>query len=193
MSDTVIEKLPDEELKAARPHLEELETMPRHPVRVVCENIRSLYNVGAIFRTADGALIEELHLCGYTGYPPRKEIDKTALGAVTSVPWSRHEDTTGLIVDLKKKGYHCVALEHTRHSLEYNSFHYSWPLCLVIGNEVEGVTPEVLALCDDAVEIPMYGLKQSLNVSVAFGILAYHVVENFRIKKAGGSKKNGVL
>ncbi len=175
-----IEKLIHETLKSARPTLEDLKGMRRHPVRIVCENIRSLYNVGSIFRTSDGAFIEELHLCGYTGYPPRKEIDKTALGSVESVPWSRHGDTAALLRNLKAQGYHCVALEHTSSSEIYTEFEYRYPLCLVLGNEVEGVTQEVLACCDDAVEIPMFGLKQSLNVSVAFGILAYHVVGDYR-------------
>lgn len=182
MPEKHIEKLTHETLKAARPTIDELKVMSRHPVRIVCENIRSLYNVGAIFRTADGALIEELHLCGYTGYPPRKEIDKTALGSVESVPWSRHEDTVGLLTSLKNQGYCCIALEHTESSLPYNEFDYTYPLCLVLGNEVEGVTPEALACCDGAVEIPMYGLKQSLNVSVAAGILAFHLVNDFQEK-----------
>ncbi len=175
MTDRHIRKLSHEELKAARPGETEFVGLPRLPVTVVCENIRSLYNVGSIFRTSDGAGIEKLYLCGYTGYPPRSEIEKTALGSVRSVPWEYVPNQFEAVRHLKKQGYSIIALEHTSGSVCYNEASYSFPLCLLIGNEVSGVTDELLTLCDMAVDIPMHGLKQSLNVSVAYGILVYHV------------------
>jgi tRNA G18 (ribose-2'-O)-methylase SpoU len=182
MTESRIRKLRHEELKAARPGESELRELPRNPVTVVSENIRSLYNVGSIFRTSDGAGIEKLYLCGYTGHPPRPEIDKTALGSVESVPWEYVPNQFEAVRHLKKLGYHIVALEHTSGSVTYDKASYSFPLCLVIGNEVSGITDELLSLCDMAVDIPMFGMKQSLNVSVAYGILVYHVVRVLRME-----------
>ncbi len=173
-------KLTDGELKAARPAPGDILGVKRYPVAVILENIRSLNNVGSIFRTADGAGIGELCICGYTGYPPRAEIDKTALGSVEFVPWRRVPNQFEALREYRARGYCIAALEHTSAGIPYNGAEYRFPLCLVIGNEVQGVTPEFLSLCDMAVEIPMFGRKQSLNVAVAFGIMAYHLVERYR-------------
>lgn len=175
-----IRKLTDEEIHSARPNLEELSCMKRFPVSIVLENIRSLYNVGSMFRTADGAGIEKLYICGYTGYPPRKEIAKTALGAVDSVPWERCPNTFEVIYRLRAQGYQIVSLEHTDKSVTYTEADYNYPVCLVLGNEVKGVTPEIVAESDMAVDIPMFGIKQSLNVSVACGIALYRIVDKCR-------------
>ena len=175
-------KLSNEEIKGKRPGIAELADTERFPVAVIAENVRSLYNVGSMFRTSDGALIEKLWLCGYTGFPPRKEIDKTALGSVETVPWEHNEDTVSVIKKLKAEGYSIVALEHTDASVNYLHAEYKFPLCLMLGNEVEGLSEEAVALADSAVEIPMYGIKQSLNVSVAYGIVVYHLIEEFRRK-----------
>ncbi len=177
-------KLANEVIKGKRPGAEELEAAQRFPVAVIAENVRSLYNVGSMFRTSDGALIEKLWLCGYTGYPPRKEIDKTALGSVQTVPWEHNEDTVSVIKKLKSEGYSIVALEHTDSSENFLEAEYKFPMCLMLGNEVEGLSEEAVALADSAVEIPMYGIKQSLNVSVAYGILVYHLIEEFRKKQS---------
>lgn len=176
-------KLSNEEIKGKRPGIDELEETKRFPVAVIAENVRSLYNVGSMFRTSDGALIEKLWLCGYTGFPPRKEITKTALGSVETVPWENNTDTVSVIKKLKSEGYSIVALEHTDSSVNYLEAEYKFPVCLMLGNEVEGLSEEAVALADMAVEIPMYGIKQSLNVSVAYGILVYHLIEEFRKKK----------
>jgi tRNA G18 (ribose-2'-O)-methylase SpoU len=176
----MINKLSHEEIKSKRPGLNEISSIRRLPVAVVAENIRSLYNVGSIFRTSDGAAVEKLWLCGYTGYPPRKEIDKTALGSVDSVPWEYNEDTVSVVKNLKNKGYCIAALEHTDKSCIYNKAEYDFPLCLIIGNEVEGLSGEIVSLCDMAIEIPMHGLKQSLNVSVAYGIMIYHLMADYK-------------
>lgn len=175
-----MKKLSNEVIKGNRPGIEELKEASRFPVSVIAENVRSLYNVGSMFRTSDGALIEKLWLCGYTGFPPRKEIDKTALGSVETVPWENNPDTQSVIKKLKGDGYSIVALEHTDSSVNYLQAEYKFPLCIMLGNEVEGLSEEAVALADSAVEIPMYGIKQSLNVSVAYGIIIYHIIEEFR-------------
>lgn len=174
--DPIIKKT-EEELHGERSAREALREGERFPVILFCENIRSLYNVGSLFRTCDGARVRSLYLCGYTGYPPRKEIDKTALGSVDTVPWVHNTDPVAALRRLKDEGYQVVALEHTHASVPYTEAVYTFPLCLVLGNEVEGVTQELLDLCDMAVEIPMYGSKESLNVSVAGGIALYHLVD----------------
>lgn len=183
MAHDAIRKLSHLELKSARPELDELKEMERLPISVVCEDIRSLYNVGSIFRTSDGAGIEKLYLCGYTGYPPRPEIDKTALGSVESVPWEYRPNQFEVIRELRNRGYRIVALEHTNMSSPFTEAQYEFPICLVVGNEVKGITDELLSLCDAAVDIPMHGLKQSLNVTVAYGILAYHVAGLWKKQK----------
>lgn len=179
-------KLSNEEIKGKRPGIDELRGYERFPVAVIAENVRSLYNVGSMFRTSDGALIEKLMLCGYTGYPPRKEIDKTALGSVETVPWEHNPDAISVIQNFKSAGYSIVALEHTDSSLNYLEAEYKFPICLMVGNEVDGLSHEAVELADMAVEIPMYGIKQSLNVSVAYGILVYHLISEFRKKCTGG-------
>lgn len=147
----------------------------RLPFCVVINNIRSLYNVGAIFRTADGIGIEKLWLCGITGYPPQSGIAKTALGAQESVPWEYRKDIIALLKELKSQGYQVVLLEQIAGSVSHDSFKPSSPVCLVVGNEVSGISDELLTLCDVAVEIDMDGVKNSLNVAVAFGIIGYHI------------------
>ncbi|MBI5421510.1 RNA methyltransferase [Candidatus Peregrinibacteria bacterium] len=142
-------------------------------VYALLHNIRSLHNVGSIFRTSDGAGIRKLYLCGETGYPPRAEIAKTALGADGSVPWEYWMDSVECVAKLKKEGVRIVGLELTPTSVDYRAFVAKGPVCLVVGNEVGGLPPELVALCDECVQIPMAGIKESLNVSVAFGIAAY--------------------
>jgi tRNA G18 (ribose-2'-O)-methylase SpoU len=175
-----IEKIPPESLKELQKPESETQARTVFPVCALIENIRSLYNVGSIFRTSDGAGIEHLYLGGYTGFPPRKEISKTSLGSVDYVPWTHDSDAITLAKDIKKRGYKLIALEHTKQSVGYDAFEYDFPLCFVLGNEVEGMSQELLDLCDSAIEIPMFGKKQSLNVSVAFGIIAYHIAKQYR-------------
>lgn len=154
----------------------------RLPFVAVLNNIRSLYNVGSIFRTADGAGIEKLYLCGATGIPPDTKISKTALGAEKTVSWTFCKDALSCIRDLKAQGYKIVLLEQTVQSKPYEDFIPQPPVALVIGNEISGVSDDLLALSDTAVEIEMDGLKNSLNVTVAFGILAYHIKNQLKIK-----------
>ena len=142
---------------------------------VVLNNIRSLHNVGSIFRTADGAGVEKIWLCGITGYPPQGGIAKTALGSENHVPWEYREDGLKLLKELKSKGYQIVLLEQIQGSIGYDQVKLKAPVCLVLGNEVSGIADALLDLCDQAVEIDMAGIKNSLNVAVAFGVMAYQI------------------
>ncbi len=147
---------------------------PRLPLSVVLNDIRSLYNVGSIFRTADGAGVEKIWLCGITGYPPQKDIHKTALGAEESVAWEYRKDIIAVLEEFKKKNYHIVLLEQMEGSIPYQQFSIKRPVCLIVGNEITGISDEILSYCDSSIDIEMAGVKNSLNVSVAFGIIAYH-------------------
>lgn len=142
---------------------------------VICHNIRSLHNIGSIFRTADGAGVSKIFLCGITGTPPRKEISKVALGAENSVPWEKHRQTARLIKKLKKEGVKIIALEQTKKSVSYDKFKSRFSLALILGEETKGLPKKILDSCDAAIEIPMAGEKESLNVSVAFGIAVYEI------------------
>lgn len=151
---------------------------------MVLEDIRSLYNVGSIFRSADAFLMNELVLTGYTPTPPRKEIAKTALGADATVPWrsvsdqeDRSQNAVQVIQDLKAGGWNVFALEITTKPKPLNQISQDmYPLCIVVGNELTGVSPEALSVCDGALEIGMFGVKHSLNVAVAAGIAMYEAV-----------------
>lgn len=152
----------------------------RMPISVILHNIRSMYNVGSLFRTADSARLSDLVMCGFTPHPPRKEIEKTALGAVESVPWKYFEKISDAIEEQKNKGVKVIALELTNKKRQYTSLEKNdFPLCLVLGNELVGIDDDVLNMCDDAVEIPMYGVKHSLNVSVSAGIAVYEALRKW--------------
>ncbi len=148
----------------------------RLPIYVVLENVRALFNVGAIFRTADAVRASGCTLTGFTGCPPRKEIRRVALGAEESVPWTYVEDSLTAIRLLKERGVQVVGLEQTGGSEDFRSFDYKLPVAAVLGHEVEGIHPETLEACDAVVEIPMLGSKHSLNVSVAGGIMLYELL-----------------
>jgi len=148
---------------------------PRLDFSVVLNNIRSLHNVGSIFRSADGVGVKKIWLCGITGYPPNHQISKTALGAEGQVPWEYQKDAISVIKEHKDLGCQIVLLEQLDESQPFESFKPEEKICLVIGNEIEGVSEKVVQYCDQALEIEMRGLKNSLNVSVAFGIVAYHI------------------
>ncbi|MDT8325285.1 MAG: RNA methyltransferase [Bacteroidota bacterium] len=170
-----IRKLRHEEI--TRTPLEEIGEKARHPLVVVVDNVRSLYNVGSIFRSCDGALVEKLYLCGFTPFPPRKEISKTALSATETVPWEHVYDITEALAQLKDNGYRIAALEHTSGSISCFDMGVDlFPLAVIVGNEITGISDSALAHCDMAVEIPMFGVKQSLNVAVATGVLCFECV-----------------
>ncbi len=174
-------KLRHDELLTQRLNNETALAAKRHPVSLLLHNIRSLYNVGSLFRTADAALAEKLYLCGYTPAPPRKEIEKTALGAVDSVPWEYEQSIKTMIRKIRSQNVKVLALELTNNSRSvYEIEKNDYPLCLVLGNEITGVDDDVLAECDGALEIPMYGVKHSLNVSVAGGIALFEAVREWK-------------
>lgn len=137
---------------------------------VVCDNIRSLENIGSIFRTADALNIDKIFLCGICGKPPHQKISKSALGAEKWIAWEYCGSTWKLIERLKKEKVFVVALEQAKNSLVYTKFKPKFPLALVIGNEIKGVSPSVLKRADRIISLPMFGRKESLNVAVAFGI-----------------------
>lgn len=149
-------------------------SLKQQEIVLVCQNIRSLHNVGSFFRTGDAYGVGRIFLCGYTGAPPRAEISKVALGAEGWIPWEKRRDTWRLLEDLRADGYQIVALEQGRGSRPITKFAPKYPLALILGNEVAGITKQILKRSDAVVHLPMYGKKESLNVSVAAGIaLAY--------------------
>ena len=179
-----MKKLSHDEIAKHRFTIEQLHQAERNPIYVILDNVRSLYNVGSIFRTSDGARVSKLFLCGYTPFPPRKEIEKTALGATKTVPWEYTKDPLSAIHIMKSQDIPICVLEHTDHSTPYSSLRKEdFPLCLVIGNEITGVSKELLQQADKAIDIPMFGLKQSLNVAVAFGIAVFEFVRVLRISQ----------
>ena len=175
-----MKKLTHDEISINRSKIEDLHKVKKLPVYVVLDSIRSNYNVGSIFRTSDGAMIEKLYLCGYTPHPPKREILKTALGATESVSWEYVKDAKGIITKLKSQGIGICALELTDASKKYYEIsNNDFPICLLIGNEITGVSQELIDLCDFSIEIPQYGIKQSLNVAVAYGIAIFELRKVF--------------
>ena len=149
-------------------------TEGRFPLIAILDNIRSMYNVGSIFRTSDGARIEAIYTVGYTPHPPRKEIEKTALDATRTVPHKHFKTITEAINACKEKGMKIAVLELTDESQSiFDLFVQDFPMALVIGNEITGVSDEALELCDFAIHIPMFGAKHSLNVAVAYGVAVF--------------------
>lgn len=176
-----MKKLTHDEIASRRLDIDAIPDHKRLPVTVIVDNIRSLYNVGSIFRTSDGALIQKLILTGYTPRPPRKEIEKTALGATKSIPWEYVASPHAALDALRSDGYRICCLELTTGSIPYFSVRKNdFPLCLIVGNEITGVSKELIAQCDLGFEIPMFGAKQSLNVAVAYGIAVFELSRIWR-------------
>ena len=163
----------NDELKADRPTIEEVKFIPRLPISILVENVRSVHNVGSIFRSADGFGAEKIHLTGYTAYPPRQDLHKTALGAEDVVPWDYDEDPIKTARLIKKAGYSLVLVEQTHDSVSIYDMDFKFPICFIVGNEVDGVSEALSKEADFHVELPMRGIKQSLNVSVATGIALF--------------------
>lgn len=150
----------------------------KHPVIIVLDNIRSMHNVGSVFRSADAFLAEAICLCGYTPQPPHRDIHKTALGATETVDWLYFPTTLEAVQDLKKRNYSVYAVEQAEGSISLEKFIAGdEKIAIVFGNEVGGVDAEVLALCDGCIEIPQFGTKHSLNISVAAGIVLWKLAE----------------
>lgn len=176
-----MKKLTHPELQARQTEIQS--TVEKIPLIVVLNNIRSLYNVGSIFRTADGVGVEKLYLCGITPIPPDNQITKTALGAERTVKWKFFERAIDAVKQAKADGYKIVLLEQTQTSQLYQDFIPQGPTCLVLGNENSGVSDELLSLSDSSIEIEMAGLKNSLNVSVAFGIVGYAIRNSYKVNR----------
>jgi 23S rRNA (guanosine2251-2'-O)-methyltransferase len=163
--------------------LDKVHAADKLPVYVLLDSIRSNYNVGSIFRTSDGAMIKKLFLCGFTPHPPKKEILKTSLGSTESVEWEYVKNPVDVVQRLRNEGVKICALELTEGSTPYFSITQAdFPLCLLVGNEITGVRQELLDLCDMALEIPQYGIKQSLNVAVAYGISIFELRKIYQLK-----------
>lgn len=178
-----MKKLKLEEL--GRISVDEFKGAEKIPVCILLDNVRSLHNVGSAFRTADAFRIEKIYLTGITGTPPHREIQKTALGATESVSWEYHEKPEMIAEVLKAAGYEIVAVEQTTESKALHTFAPSQQkkYCLVFGNEINGVSDAVIALADQAVEIPQTGTKHSLNISVCLGIVVWDVFKKLRLEE----------
>lgn len=155
---------------------------PKVPLVMVLDNIRSVHNVGSVLRTADAMRIEAVYMCGITATPPSAEMHKTALGAEDSVTWCYYNDTLQVVSELKAAGYVVLAVEQVEGSLKLGAFKFdpSKRYALVMGNEVKGVRQDVVDACDQALEIPQYGTKHSMNVSVTAGIVMWEATSAFR-------------
>lgn len=173
-----MKKLTHEEVGKKRISIDESKSIKRNPIYVLCDNIRSIYNVGSIFRTSDAALIEKLYLTGFTPHPPRPEIEKVALGSTNSVPWEFVKNPADALQELKSKNIRIASLEIAENSRNYTDLHpVDFPLCLILGNELSGVSNELIELSDFTIEIPQYGFKHSMNVAVAYGIAVFEMVK----------------
>lgn len=155
--------------------------VPKIPVVVVLDNVRSAQNVGSVFRTADSFRIEKIFLCGITAKPPLREINKTALGATKTVDWQYYLNTTSCVDELRKKGYRCASVEQTENAIQVGTFQpdKNEKYALVFGNEVDGVDQEVVNRCDFSLEIPQFGTKHSLNISVCAGVVIWEMAKAF--------------
>lgn len=160
-----------------KPTFAQLAMRKRSPIYAIFENVRSRYNVGAMFRTSDAVLVKKVFLTGATPCPPHKLIDKSALGATDVVPWEYASSSHDVIKTLKKEGVFVVALEVTNSSKQYNKVKYEFPICLVVGNEARGIGKTTLDLCDAIIDIPMLGRAGSLNVATAYGISVFEILK----------------
>ncbi len=157
--------------------LRAIKTSAKNDIVVVLDNIKSMYNVGAIFRTCEGAKVKKMMLCGITATPPRDKIYKTSMGTVDLVEWEYFDDTAKAVAKLKDEGYKIVALEQTDDSVHYKKADYSAPLAIILGHEKNGVSHKVLDMADLAVEIPMHGQANSLNVATSAGVIIFEAIE----------------
>ncbi len=171
-------KLSMEEL--GRKSVDEFKQSDKTPVIVVLENIRSAYNVGSVFRTSDAFLVEAIYIIGYTSQPPHTEIKKTALGAEESVTWKHFDTSAEAIVDLKENGYNIYAVEQVEGSFKLNAigFEMDEKIAVIFGNEKAGVEQSTISLCDGCIEIPQLGMKHSLNIATAAGVVLWELVRN---------------
>ncbi len=176
-----MQKLKNEELN--RLNVEDYKLAKKLPIVLVLDNIRSLNNIGSIFRTADAFCIERIYLCGITASPPHREIHKTALGATESVEWKYFESVDEAVLKLKRNDYQILAIEQTKNSVLLNKFKPAGTgkFALVFGNEVHGVDEKIITIADHCIEIPQKGTKHSFNVSVSVGIVWWYILINLSV------------
>ena len=176
-------KLENSELE--RKSIEDFKTSEKTPLILVLDDIRSLHNIGSVFRTADAFLIEKIILCGITATPPNKEIHKTALGATETVAWELHESVLEVIENLKKDNVQTLAIEQVESAVFLQDFKVepNQKYALVFGNEVYGVSQDAVAICDGCIEIPQLGTKHSLNISVSAGIVVWDLFQKLNWPK----------
>jgi 23S rRNA (guanosine2251-2'-O)-methyltransferase len=155
----------------------------RLPAVVLLDDVRSMYNVGAFFRTADGVGLEKVCLCGITAHPPKKAIAKTALGAEETVPWEHNWDALAMAQTLQANGFEIAAIETGRQAIDLFEWQPRFPVCVAFGHEVDGLRPELLAMAHSHVRIPMFGSKKSLNVATAGGIVLYEILRKYLLRK----------
>jgi len=160
--------------------MNEQESFIRLPAAVLLDNVRSMYNVGAFFRAADGVALEKLCLCGITAHPPKKAITKTALGAEETVPWEHDWDAVHMAERLRQSGFSITAIETGAQAVDLYEWKPTFPVCVAFGHEVDGLRPELLAMADAHVRIPMLGTKKSLNVATAGGVVLYELLRKWR-------------
>ena len=166
-----------EELGRLNP--EEIKDSEKHPVIVILDDVRSMHNVGSVFRTCDAFAVKALYLCGYTPAPPHRDIHKTALGATETVVWKNFDTTMEAVLNARENGYKILAVEQAHNSTILNELKWgNEKIALVFGNEVTGVNDEVLKTADGCLEIPQWGSKHSLNISVSVGIVLWEIVRN---------------
>ena len=173
-------KLENSELE--RKSVADFKNSDKTPIIIVLDDIRSLHNIGSVFRTSDAFLIEKIYLCGITATPPNKEIHKTALGATETVAWEHHDNVLEVIQNLKEQGVQTLAIEQVESATFLQEFKVDkkQKYAIVFGNEVHGVTQEAVALCDGCIEIPQLGTKHSLNIAVNAGIVVWDLFKQFK-------------
>ena len=176
-------KLKNDELNRLK--VEDFKLAEKTPVAIVLDNVRSLHNIGSVFRTADAFLIEKIYLCGITATPPHKDIRKTALGATESVSWEYRKDTLELVRELAANGYRVMAVEQAERAEQLDAFHGATDqkYALVFGNEVKGVSQEVVSESHGVLEIPQFGTKHSLNIAVSVGVVVWDFWTKLKGKK----------
>jgi 23S rRNA (guanosine2251-2'-O)-methyltransferase len=170
-----MERVPFRAMEAAAPY-----SSLQLPVSILLDNVRSMYNVGAFFRSADGAGVERLLLSGITPRPPKSAISKTALGAEMRVPWQAVGDPAATVRELRSSGYEIAAIETSTRAVDIFDWQPQFPVCVLFGHEVEGLASSLLELCDTHVRIPMLGLKHSLNVASAGAVVMYELLRKYR-------------
>lgn len=172
-----MEKLKAKELRVSFPSEAQIKKIKRNPVYLVLDNVLDTYNIGSMFRLADAIAGKKLYLCGNTEYPPNSRIHKAAVGTETWTPWEKSKTTLDIIKKLKKEGVQIIAVEQAKNSISWKDLKPNFPVAIVVGNETEGVSPEILKEADIKVELPMYGINNSFNVWGSAAIVAYKTLE----------------